>query len=184
MSPKLLGWTPFKHLSVYTWFPSQKKSWLGIHRQNATSKSSASPGKLAFWAVFSCFFVFFGVGDGFRPPLKKKWNRKNKSRPVVERWWGSLILWWLQNEKVEKMRVRGCVVCLGERVGVEKIHANKMNVELSNVRKWLIYFRDMVQWAQKNTLTNPFIVNSRSFLGDVLYRLYPPKIDWNHQANT
>lgn len=87
MSPKLLGWTPFKHLSVYTWFPwfpSQKISWLWIHRQNATSKSSASPGKLAFWAVFSCFFVFFGVGDGFRPPLKKTWKRKNKKK--VGRW--------------------------------------------------------------------------------------------------
>lgn len=35
-----------------------------------------------------------------------------------------------------------------------------MNVELSNVRKWLIYFREMIQWAQKNTRTNPFIVQA------------------------
>lgn len=122
-----------------------------------------------FFRVFSCFLVLV-TGSG--PRWKKRENAKTKkSRPVVERWWGSLILWWLQNEKVEKMHVRGCVTCIRERVYVLN---KKMNMELSNVRKWLVYFREMIQWAQKNTLTDAFIVQAIIF-GDVYTVYIPPK---------
>lgn len=134
--------------------------------------------KARFLSGFFVFFRVFWCWWRVQAPVEKnvKTQKQKKSRPVVERWWGSLILWWLQNEKVEKMRVRGCVTCIRERVYVLKKSntAKKMNMELSNVRKWLVYFREMIQWAQKNTLTDAFIVQAIIF-GDVYTVYIPPK---------